>query len=147
MMKKIKISFLTILVFLISMNIVSGFDVENENTEQKPEEEEICSQPKVHKTITPEKQENKVKTEQFQQKIKKVRHRKANRLKRKLSNSKSNSSKKLEEVILAILAVLLPPLAVFLYEGLSTNFWIDLILTLFFWLPGILFAFYVIFLS
>ena len=49
-----------------------------------------------------------------------------------------------DEVLLVILAILLPPLAVYLLEGLTTNFWIDLILTLFFWLPGIIFALYLI---
>ena len=49
-----------------------------------------------------------------------------------------------DEVLLVILAILLPPLAVYLLEGLTTNFWIDVILTLFFWLPGIIFALYLI---
>ena len=43
-----------------------------------------------------------------------------------------------------ILAVLLPPLAVFLAEGASQRFWIDCVLTLLGWLPGVLFAVYVL---
>jgi uncharacterized membrane protein YqaE (UPF0057 family) len=44
-------------------------------------------------------------------------------------------------VLLVILAILIPPLAVFLFEGASTRFWIDLILALIgwgigFWLLG-----------
>jgi len=49
-----------------------------------------------------------------------------------------------ELILLVILAILLPPLAVFLYEGATTNFWIDLILTLFFFIPGVIFALIVI---
>jgi len=49
-----------------------------------------------------------------------------------------------DEVLLVILAILLPPLAVYLLEGVTTNFWIDVILSLFFWLPGIIFALYLI---
>ena len=41
-----------------------------------------------------------------------------------------------------IFAVLLPPLAVFLNEGASQRFWIDCVLTLIGWLPGVLFAVY-----
>ncbi len=42
---------------------------------------------------------------------------------------------------LYILAILLPPLAVYLYEGeITDNFWIDLVLTLLFWLPGAVYA-------
>lgn len=43
-----------------------------------------------------------------------------------------------------IFAVLLPPLAVFLQEGASKRFWIDAVLTFFAWVPGVLYAFYVL---
>ena len=49
-------------------------------------------------------------------------------------------------VLLAILAVLLPPLAVYLHQGeINSKFWISLLLTLLFWLPGVIYAFIVIF--
>jgi uncharacterized membrane protein YqaE (UPF0057 family) len=38
-------------------------------------------------------------------------------------------------------ALLLPPLSVFLQEGLSRNFWIDVGLTCLGFVPGIVFAF------
>ena len=48
-------------------------------------------------------------------------------------------------LLYVILAILLPPLAVGLYDnGLSTRFWIDLILTLLFYLPGLIYALIVI---
>jgi len=44
-------------------------------------------------------------------------------------------------LLLVILAILLPPLAVYLYEGeIGNHFWISLILTLLFYLPGIIYA-------
>ncbi|MFZ5978274.1 MAG: YqaE/Pmp3 family membrane protein [Bacteroidota bacterium] len=46
---------------------------------------------------------------------------------------------------MVILAILLPPLAVYLHEdAINTKFWIDLILTLLFFLPGIIYALIVI---
>jgi uncharacterized membrane protein YqaE (UPF0057 family) len=49
-------------------------------------------------------------------------------------------------ILLAILAILLPPLAVYLHQGeINTKFWISLILTLLLWLPGIIYALLVIF--
>jgi uncharacterized membrane protein YqaE (UPF0057 family) len=39
-----------------------------------------------------------------------------------------------------VLAVLLPPLAVFLRFGIGRLFWIDLVLTIFAWIPGVIFA-------
>ena len=47
-------------------------------------------------------------------------------------------------VILIILAIFLPPLAVFLMSGLGRDFWINLILTLLFWVPGTVHAIYLI---
>ncbi len=44
-------------------------------------------------------------------------------------------------ILLVILAILLPPLAVYLHEGeINTRFWISLVLTLLFWLPGVIYA-------
>jgi uncharacterized membrane protein YqaE (UPF0057 family) len=51
-----------------------------------------------------------------------------------------------EEILLIILCILLPPLAVYLFENkIGINFWVDLILTLLFWFPGMIFAFLVCF--
>lgn len=48
-------------------------------------------------------------------------------------------------VLLVILAILLPPLAVYLHEGeVNTRFWISLVLTLLFWLPGVIYALIVV---
>jgi uncharacterized membrane protein YqaE (UPF0057 family) len=51
-----------------------------------------------------------------------------------------------DTVLLAILAILLPPLAVYLKENaITTKFWISLILTLLFWIPGVVYALLVVF--
>lgn len=50
-----------------------------------------------------------------------------------------------DTLLLVILAILLPPLAVYLHQGeINTKFWISLILTLLFWLPGVIYALIVI---
>jgi uncharacterized membrane protein YqaE (UPF0057 family) len=44
-------------------------------------------------------------------------------------------------LLLVIIAILLPPLAVFLYEGeINKNFWINLLLTILFYIPGLIHA-------
>ena len=48
------------------------------------------------------------------------------------------------QLLLIILALLLPPLAVYLAKGVGDEFWIDLILWLLFWLPGAIYALIVI---
>jgi uncharacterized membrane protein YqaE (UPF0057 family) len=47
-------------------------------------------------------------------------------------------------IIEIILAIFIPPLAVALRYGLSSAFWINLLLTLLGLLPGIIHAFYVL---
>ena len=47
--------------------------------------------------------------------------------------------------VLAVLCILLPPLAVFLEFGISSEFWISILLTILFWIPGVIYAFVVIF--
>jgi uncharacterized membrane protein YqaE (UPF0057 family) len=48
-------------------------------------------------------------------------------------------------ILLVILAILLPPLAVYLHQGeINNKFWISLLLTLIFWLPGVIYALFVI---
>lgn len=73
--------------------------------------------------------------------------------KKQLKKMKSNEGFKAADdsetmlLIYVLLAILLPPLAVFLFENqtITVNFWISLILSLLFWFPGIIFALLVIF--
>jgi uncharacterized membrane protein YqaE (UPF0057 family) len=47
-------------------------------------------------------------------------------------------------VAAVIAAILLPPLGIFLARGLGPEFWIGTLLTILFWIPGILFALIVV---
>ena len=50
-----------------------------------------------------------------------------------------------DQLLCAIIAIFIPFLGVALYEdGITVHFWIDLILCLFFWIPGIIYALIVI---
>ncbi len=58
-----------------------------------------------------------------------------------MSTTVANESKLLK----IVLAVLLPPLAVFMHSGLSTQFWLNLVLTIVgFWIIGIVHALIVV---
>jgi uncharacterized membrane protein YqaE (UPF0057 family) len=62
-------------------------------------------------------------------------------LRKKGLNTKEDDQK----ILLIILAILLPPLAVYLHQDeINSKFWIALLLTLLFWLPGIIYALIVI---
>ena len=47
-------------------------------------------------------------------------------------------------LILIIVAIVLPPLAVFMMAGLGRDFWISLVLTFLLWVPGTIHAIYLI---
>jgi uncharacterized membrane protein YqaE (UPF0057 family) len=48
-------------------------------------------------------------------------------------------------ILLVILAIILPPLAVYLHQNaINTKFWISLVLTLLFWVPGVIYALLVV---
>lgn len=48
------------------------------------------------------------------------------------------------EIIKLILALFLPPLAVLLEVGFGAQFWVNLILTILGWIPGVIHAYIVI---
>ncbi|GGO11963.1 proteolipid membrane potential modulator [Iodidimonas muriae] len=48
------------------------------------------------------------------------------------------------DILRLILAILLPPLGVFLQVGLGLHFWINIVLTLLGYIPGIIHAVWII---
>lgn len=55
-------------------------------------------------------------------------------------NGELASADDTEYLLMLILAILLPPLPIFIIFGLETEFWISLILTILLWLPGAIYA-------
>lgn len=86
---------------------------------------------------------------EFKSLSKKERKERTNEVKKewkkfKKENTESKSAK-VEQIVLIILAVLLPPLAVYLHQGeINGKFWISLLLTLLFFLPGVIYALLVV---
>jgi len=56
----------------------------------------------------------------------------------------STSSTSTADVLQVLISVLLPPLGVFLQEGLGKHFWINLLLTLLGYVPGLVHAVWII---
>ncbi|MEG4501535.1 YqaE/Pmp3 family membrane protein [Microcoleus sp. F10-C6] len=50
----------------------------------------------------------------------------------------------MSNLIRIVAAIFIPPLGVFLTVGLGTDFWINLVLTCFFWFPGMIHAIWII---
>lgn len=59
--------------------------------------------------------------------------------------AESKALSEVDMVVLVILALLIPPLAVYLHQGSWNDMcWISLLLTILFWIPGVIFAFLII---
>ena len=53
-------------------------------------------------------------------------------------------AKQVNKIVLIILAILLPPVAVFLKDGISKHFWINIILCFIFYFPAIIHALWLV---
>jgi uncharacterized membrane protein YqaE (UPF0057 family) len=66
-------------------------------------------------------------------------------LKEYKANKKAGNEPSTDQTLLIILSILLPPLAVYLHQGeINNKFWISLLLTLLFWLPGVIYSLLVV---
>lgn len=93
------------------------------------------------------KKEKRVAKKKLKQEKKQMRKKVRKQLKSALKDAKKAKKAGASEVnttLLIILAILIPFLAVGLYDGITNRFWISLLLTLLFWLPGVIYALVVI---
>jgi uncharacterized membrane protein YqaE (UPF0057 family) len=68
-----------------------------------------------------------------------------NTMNNKGNNSDYGNTNREDFFLYIILAIFLPPVCVGLWEGgFTTDFWISIILTILFWIPGVIFALYII---
>ncbi|KDQ22340.1 hypothetical protein PLEOSDRAFT_1114548 [Pleurotus ostreatus PC15] len=56
----------------------------------------------------------------------------------------SNPTSSNWDVLLYFVAIFLPPVAVFFKRGILADFWINLLLCLLGWIPGVIHAWYII---
>lgn len=122
---------LFITVFLFSANVQAALPA---STEPTPKEMAIAEAVKEFKEL--KRSERKMRIKEAKKELKKY----------KASAKDGNRSKKeTDQTLLIILCILLPPLAVYLKEEeINSKFWISLLLTLLFWLPGVIYALLVV---
>jgi uncharacterized membrane protein YqaE (UPF0057 family) len=116
---------------------------------KKTDEKETSVNPNEVKNV-PSVEAVKSAMEEFKSLSRKERRERIKEAKKEIRNykeaSRANAAPETNTILLAILAILLPPLAVYLYEGeINSKFWISLLLTLLFFIPGIIYALLVIF--
>jgi uncharacterized membrane protein YqaE (UPF0057 family) len=65
-------------------------------------------------------------------------------LKKAFKNLRKEVGSNSDLLLLIIIAILIPPLAMALYDGLTNRFWLSLLLTLLFYIPGLIYTLVVI---
>jgi len=105
--------------------------------------------PATATTTEPDPAKVKAAMDEFNSLSKKEKRAKIKDVKKELkefkAEKKAGKEPSTNTLLLVILAILLPPLAVYLHEGTTNNrFWISLILTLLFWIPGVIYALVVV---
>jgi uncharacterized membrane protein YqaE (UPF0057 family) len=109
----------------------------------------VVPAPTVPVTSEPDTATAKSAVNEFKNLSKKERKARIKEVKKELkaykAAKKAGAEPSTNTLLLVILAILLPPLAVYLHQGeINTKFWISLLLTLLFWLPGVIYALIVI---
>lgn len=82
--------------------------------------------------------------EEWSEMSRKEKRAKKKEIKKALKEAVKNGSSDAETLLLVIIAILLPPLAMALYDGISNRFWISLLLTLLFFIPGMIYTLVII---
>ncbi len=105
--------------------------------------------PSASVTTEPDPAKVKEAVDAFKNLSKKEKKERAREVKKEIkaykAAKKSGKDADTNTLLLVILAILLPPLAVYLHEGeINNRFWISLLLTLLFWLPGVIYALIII---
>ena len=132
-MRKVLLSLLTLLIIGTSVtNSSAALIIPASYNAKNPDPATVKAAMEAFKSL-PRKERN--------EKIKEVKKElKAFKAAKKTGNGASTNT-----VLLVILAILLPPLAVYLHQGeINKKFWICLLLTLLFFVPGVIYALVVI---
>ena len=136
-MKKTAIYFLFVVLTFISLNVnASSSETITTNTSTEKSKETI-NDVVVQDAMLQFKSLSRVERKQ--------KYAEARKMMKEYKAQKVNGEPSTNTILLAILAILLPPLAVYLHEGeINNKFWLVLLLTLLFFLPGVIYAFIVV---
>ena len=136
-MKKTAIYFLFVVLTFISLNVnASSSETITTNTSTEKSKETI-NDVVVQDAMLQFKSLSRVERKQ--------KYAEARKMMKEYKAQKVNGEPSTNTILLAILAILLPPLAVYLHEGeINNKFWLDLLLTLLFFLPGVIYALIVV---
>lgn len=131
-MKRVIYLLLPALIIISSLYSVNATVIVPVNNSTIPNSVIVTDAVNAFKSLT--KKEKKAKIKEVKKEIKAFK-----------AAKKANGEPSTNTLLLVILAILLPPLAVYLHQGeINNKFWISLILTLLFFVPGVIYALIVV---
>jgi len=131
-MKKVLLAVLALLVIGTSFNNVSATVAPLSSVNGNPDSSTVRAAMDAFKSLPKAERKEKIKDAKKE-------------LKAFKAAKKAGKEPSTNTLLLVILAILLPPLAVYLHQGeINSKFWLSLLLTLLFWLPGVIYALIVI---
>lgn len=134
---------LCVLVLIYSCPVYSAFSVPASEGVKSVNDSAIINQKTVD-TITLKSALLEFKSLNRQERKARIKEAKAT-LKEYKAQKASGTQADTNTILLVILAILLPPLAVYLHENaINGKFWLSLLLTLLFWIPGVIYALIVV---
>ncbi|MCB0632519.1 MAG: YqaE/Pmp3 family membrane protein [Saprospiraceae bacterium] len=113
--------------------VVRVSPVKAENTDVSSAENREMSRKEIRETKKETRQTHRQKRKEIKQELRQT-----------IREWKKGNASNSDLVLLVILAILLPPLAMALYDGITNRFWISLLLTILGWLPGVIYTLIII---
>ncbi len=134
-MKACKLLILCFLVALFSVPATTHAAVVGDGTVYEAADQETMPAAEDYENMT--RQEKREIRHNLRQDIKA-------QLKQVRKDQKAGKASDISIGLLVIIAILLPPLAMALYDGITNRFWLSLLLTLLFYLPGLIYTLVII---
>jgi uncharacterized membrane protein YqaE (UPF0057 family) len=141
-MKKITILSTAAIALMFSVNV---FASSSETTSTEKDAKSSSAETKAFKMDDAVVQDAMLQFKSLSRVEKKEKYAEVKKLMKEYKAQKATGDASTNTVLLAILAILLPPLAVYLHENaINGKFWLSLLLTLLFWIPGVIYALIVV---
>lgn len=130
------LSFIFVFLFVIASTLPSSaaFIIHHPKQTENPENDSASFSFAMHQFMHLSRKEKRERIHEAKSAIKDFK-----------TESKAGNAPSTNQLLLIILAIILPPLAVYLHEGvINSKFWLDLLLTLLFFIPGVIYALIVV---
>lgn len=140
-MKKISLLSIAAITMILSANVFAS----TSETITEKDAKSVTTETKAFKMDDAVVQDAMLQFKSLSRVEKKEKYAEVKKLMKDYKAQKATGEANTNTILLAILAIILPPLAVYLHENaFNGKFWLSVLLTLLFWIPGVIYALIVV---